>query len=185
MLVEALITLGTTGLVAFFLWLVLHNQIKDVGRRVDDVNSRVDGVDKSVTDLTKEHNGLAREFSDLRGEIRGRLGNPEAVFCSWLANSNNRLVNRVVLPYGCWFDADSATRYEYRNESAYPDELEILWHTDGGSFILEKWRMWEQPSNPDLLQRDSISGKQAVRWLLIHNMDVPHELGPTMESLKL
>ena len=66
-LIEALVNLGSTGLVAFFLWLVLHNQIKNVERRVDD-------VDKAVTKLTDEHNGLAREFSELRGVIRTAMG---------------------------------------------------------------------------------------------------------------
>ena len=77
MLAEALLNLGSSSLVAFFLWLVLHNQIKDVGRRVDDVNKRVDDVNKSVDDLSKEHNQLAREFSGLQGELRARLGDPE------------------------------------------------------------------------------------------------------------
>ena len=70
MLADLLINLGSTGLVAFFLWLVLHNQIKDVGRRVDQ-------IDDAVTKLTDEHHQLAREFSELRGEIRGRLGSPD------------------------------------------------------------------------------------------------------------
>jgi len=62
-LIEALVNLGSTGLAAFFLWLVLHNQIKKVERRVDD-------VDKAVTLLTDEHRGLARELSELRRAMR-------------------------------------------------------------------------------------------------------------------
>ena len=70
MLLTTLIDIGLAGFVAVVLWLVIHYRTKAIGDRLDD-------VERSINELSDGHNNLAREFSELRGEIRGRLGDPD------------------------------------------------------------------------------------------------------------
>ena len=47
-------------------------------RRVDRLQNSVVRLEGKVDGLAKDHRSLARELSELRGEIRGRLGDPTA-----------------------------------------------------------------------------------------------------------
>ena len=65
---------GSFALLMFRLFVRLEGRMGALEGRFDGLEDKFVRLEEKVDDLAKDHRALARELSELRGEIRGRLG---------------------------------------------------------------------------------------------------------------
>ena len=57
----------------------ISRRFETIDQRFETIDKRFDRVEDKIDDLASDHQSLARELSEFRGEMRGRLGDPQSV----------------------------------------------------------------------------------------------------------
>ena len=55
----------------------IDKRFEAIDKRFENIDKRFDRVDDKIDNLASDHQILARELSEFRGEMRGRLGDPQ------------------------------------------------------------------------------------------------------------
>ena len=57
----------------------IDQRFEAIDKRFENIDKRFDRVDDKIDNLASDHQNLARGLSEFRGEMRGRLGDPQPV----------------------------------------------------------------------------------------------------------